>query len=153
MDISRDSVWTCIDSYDISAGAGDYTGIAYDRDTEKVWVVHNQGGKIVSYDFSGDGTSTWDRDEKYYTFTSSSSSTRECGQSNQMVRGLEVNSTTFFMRCQKDSYYNDKDQLEAWDISGSAQALIPQTNTRQISRLGYGLQFDGDRFITVDSGY
>ena len=153
MDISRDSVWTCIDSYDISAGAGDYTGIAYDRDTEKIWVVHNQGGKVVSYDFAGDGTSTWDRDEKYYTFTSSSSSTRECGQSNQMVRGLEVNSTTFFMRCQKDSYYNDRDQLEAWDISGSAQALIPQSNTRQISRLGYGLQFDGNRFISVDSGY
>ncbi|MBQ70380.1 MAG: hypothetical protein CMA65_02690 [Euryarchaeota archaeon] len=153
MDISRDSVWTCIDSYDISAGAGDYTGIAYDRDNDKVWVVHNQGGKIVSYDFSGDGTSTWDRDEKYYTFTSSSSSSRECGQTNQMVRGLEVNSTTFFMRCQKDSYYNDRDQLEAWDISGSAQALIPQSNTRQISRTGYGLQFDGNRFISVDSGY
>ena len=153
MDISRDSVWTCIDSYDISAGAGDYTGIAYDKDTGKIWVAHNQGNKIVSYDFSGDGTSNWDRDEKYYTFTSSSTSTRECGQSNQMVRGLEVNSTTFFMRCQKDSYYNDRDQLEAWDISGSAQALIPQSNTRQISRLGYGLQFDGDRFITVDSGY
>ena len=153
MDISRDSVWTCIDSYDISSSAGDYTGITFDRDTGKVWVVHNSVTKIIAYDFSGDGTSQWTRDPNFYTFTSSTGSSWECGESGQLVRGLEMNNTTFFMRCQKDSYYNDRDQLEAWSISGSATALIPQSTTRQISRLGYGLTFDGDRFITVDSGY
>ena len=45
------------------------------------------------------------------------------------------------------------DQLEAWSVSGSSSALIPESTTRQISRLGYGLQFDGERFISVDCGY
>ena len=70
-----------------------------------------------------------------------------------MLRGLEVDGSTFYMRCQKDQYYNDRDQLEAWSVSGTSDALIPESTTRQISRLGYGLQFDGERFVTVDCGY
>lgn len=158
MDISRDDTWTCIDSYDISPSVGEYTGIAYDRETGQVWVAHNAMNRLYGYDFSGDGTSTYTRSQEYYTYSSSSSSKWECGgtystNQKQMLRGLEMNSTTFFMRCQKDAYYNDRDQLEAWSISGSSTALIPETEVRQISRLGYGLQFDGDRFVTVDSGY
>ena len=57
------------------------------------------------------------------------------------------------MRCQDGSYYNDRDQLESWGRSGSATALIPENSVRSISSLGYGLFFDGRRFITVDSGY
>ncbi len=158
MDISRDDTWTCIDSYDISPSVGEYTGIAYDRDTGKVWVAHNAMNRLYAYDFAGDGTSTYTRSQEFYTYTSSSSSTWECGGSTsnnqkQMLRGLEVNGSTFYMRCQKDYYYNDRDQLEAWSVSGSSSALIPESTVRQISRLGYGLQFDGERFVTVDCGY
>ena len=114
--------------------------------------------RLYSYDFSGDGTSTYTRSQDYYTYTSSSGSSWECGGSSssgqkQMLRGLEVDGSTFYMRCQKDQYYNDRDQLEAWSVSGTSDALIPESTTRQISRLGYGLQFDGERFVTVDCGY
>ena len=64
-----------------------------------------------------------------------------------------MNGSTFYMRCQEDSPYNDRDQLEAWSVSGTSSALIPASTTRQLSRLGYGLQFDGERFVTVDCGY
>ncbi|MEK9650774.1 MAG: hypothetical protein VW102_01095 [Poseidonia sp.] len=158
MDISRDDTWTCIDSYDISPSVGEYTGIAYDRVSGKVWVAHNAMNRLYAYDFSGDGTGTYTRSQEFYTYTSSSSSTWECGGSTssnqkQMLRGLAVNGSTFYMRCQKDQYYNDRDQLEAWSVSGSSSALIPENTVRQISRLGYGLQYDGERFVTVDSGY
>ena len=158
MDISRDDTWTCIDSYDISPSVGEYTGIAYDRDTGKVWVAHNAMNRLYAYDFSGDGSSTYTRSQEFYSYTSSTGSSWECGGSygsgsKQMLRGLEVNGSTFYMRCQEDSPYNDRDQLEAWSVSGSSSALIPESTTRQISRLGYGLQFDGERFVTVDCGY
>src|SRR6056300_1434847 len=52
MDISRDDIWTCIDSYDISPSVGEYTGIAYDRDTGKVWVAHNAMNRLYAYDFA-----------------------------------------------------------------------------------------------------
>jgi hypothetical protein len=158
MDISRDDTWTCIDSYDISPSVGEYTGIAYDRDTGKVWVAHNAMNRLYAYDFAGDGTGSYTRSQEFYSYTSSSSSSWECGgttsnNQKQMLRGLEVNGSTFYMRCQKDQYYNDRDQLEAWSVSGSSSALIPESTVRQISRLGYGLQFDGQRFVTVDCGY
>jgi len=158
MDISRDDTWTCIDSYDISPSVGEYTGIAYDRKTGEVWVAHNAMNRLYSYDFAGDGTGTYTRGQDFYSYTSASGSSWECGGSygsgsKQMLRGLEMNGSTFYMRCQEDSPYNDRDQLEAWSISGSSSALIPESNTRQISRLGYGLQFDGERFVSVDCGY
>ena len=158
MDISRDDTWTCIDSYDISPSVGEYTGIAYDRETGQVWVAHNAMNRLYAYDFAGDGSSTYTRGSDYFSYTSSSGSSWECGGtyssgSKQMLRGLEMNGSTFYMRCQKDSYYNDRDSLEAWSVSGSSSALIPESTTRQISRLGYGLQFDGERFVTVDCGY
>ena len=158
MDISRDDTWTCIDSYDISPSVGEYTGIAYDRDTGKVWVAHNAMNRLYAYDFAGDGTSTYTRSQEFYSYTSASGSSWECGgtyssSQKQMLRGLEVNGSTFYMRCQEDSPYNDRDQLEAWSVSGTSSALIPESTTRQISRLGYGLQFDGERFVTVDCGY
>ena len=158
MDISRDDTWTCIDSYDISPSVGEYTGIAFDRSTGKVWVAHNAMNRLYAYDFAGDGTGSYTRSQEYFTYTSSSSSSWECGGSTssnqkQMLRGLAVNGSTFYMRCQKDQYYNDRDQLEAWSVSGTSSALIPENTVRQISRLGYGLQYDGERFVTVDSGY
>lgn len=158
MDISRDDTWTCIDSYDVSPSVGEYTGIAYDRDSGQVWIAHNAMNRLYAYDFDGDGTGSYTRSTEFYTYQSSQGSTWDCGGTDanggrQMLRGLEVNGSTFYMRCQKDYYYNDRDNLEAWSVSGSSQALIPETTTRQISRLGYGLQFDGQRFITVDSGY
>ena len=158
MDISRDDTWTCIDSYDISPSVGEYTGIAYDRDTGKVWVAHNAMNRLYAYDFAGDGSGTYTRAQDYYSYTSASGSSWECGgtyssSQKQMLRGLEMNGSTFYMRCQEDSPYNDRDQLEAWSVSGTSSALIPASTTRQLSRLGYGLQFDGERFVTVDCGY
>ena len=158
MDVSRDDVWTCIDSYDVSPSVGEYTGIAYDRSTGQVWIAHNNMNRLYAYDFASDGTGSYTRSTDFFTYTSSSGSSWYCGGSDpggsrQMLRGLEVNGSTFYMRCQKDYYYNDRDSLEAWSVSGSSQALIPETTTRQISRLGYGLQFDGQRFISVDAGY
>ena len=41
LDISRDDIWTCLDTYDVSPQYSDYTAIAYDRSTEEVWIVHN----------------------------------------------------------------------------------------------------------------
>lgn len=150
-DVSRDDVWVCTSSYDVSPQFGDYTGIAYDRADDTFWIVHNSQRRLVEYDFQGGGTYT--RGQDMYSFSSSSSTAWECGTTGQMVRGLEVMDSMFFMRCQKGQYYNDRDVLEAWAISGSSTSLVPQAGVREISRLGYGLQWNGERFITVDSGY
>ena len=151
MDISRDDVWTCIDSYDVSPQYSDYTAIAYDRTTEDVWIVHNAQRRIVPYTFSETPDGTYTRGDNMYSYLSSSGAS-ECGKTGQQVRGLEVNETTFFMRCQKGSWNQDKDQLEAWTISGSSTSLVPQAGTRLLSALGYGLQYDGSRFVTADCG-
>ena len=154
MDISRDDVWTCIDSYDVSPQYSEYTGIAYDRVTDEVWIVHNSQRRLVSYSFGDQPDGQYTRNQNMYSYSSSSGSSWECGKTGQQVRGLEVNGSTFFMRCQKGSSASqDKDQLEAWTISGSSTSLVPQTGTRLLSALGYGLQFDGSRFVTVDCGY
>ena len=153
MDISRDDVWTCIDSYDVSPQYGDYTGIAYDREQDLVWILHNSQRRIVPYTFDGNSPGQYTRGQESYSYSTTSGSTWECGTSGQIVRGLEVNATSFFMRCQKGTVYNDKDQLEAWAISGQSSSLVPQAGIKQLSALGYGLQFDGERFVTVDSGY
>ena len=152
MDISRDDVWTCIDSYDVSPQYSEYTAIAYDRTTEDVWIVHNAQRRIVPYTFSETPDGTYTRGDNMYSYSSSSGSAWECGKTGQQVRGLEVNETTFFMRCQKGSTSQDKDQLEAWTISGSSTSLVPQSGTRLLSALGYGLQYDGSRFVTADCG-
>ena len=153
LDISRDDTWTCIDSYDVSPQYSDYTAIAYDRTSEEVWIVHNTQRRIVPYTFSETADGQYTRGSNMYSYSSSSGTSFECGKTGQQVRGLEVNESTFFMRCQQGSTGNDKDQLEAWSISGSSTSLVPQLGTRLISALGYGLQFDGNRFITVDCGY
>ncbi len=153
MDISRDDVWTCIDSYDVSPQYGDYTGIAYDREQDLVWILHNSQRRIVPYTFDGNSPGQYTRGQESYSYSSTGGSTWECGETGKIVRGLEVNATTFFMRCQKGTVYNDKDQLEAWAISGQSSSLVPQSGIKQVSALGYGLQFDGERFVTVDSGY
>ncbi len=150
LDVSRDDVWVCTASYDLSPQFGDYTGIAYDREDDTFWVVHNSQRRVVEYNIE-DGS--WSRNEDKYSFTSSAQTTGQCGTTGQMVRGLEVNGNTFYMRCQKDSYYNDRDTLEAWSISGTSTSLVVQSGIREISSLGYGLQWDGTRFVTVDSGY
>ena len=150
-DVSRDDVWTCMDSYDVSPQFGEYTAIAYDTSDDTFWIVHNAQRRIVNYDFEGNGQYT--RSQEMYSYSSSAGSAYECGKSSQQVRGLEMKDNTFFMRCQEGSVYNDKDQLEAWSISGSSTSLVPQSGTRDLSSLGYGLQYDGKRFITVDSGY
>jgi hypothetical protein len=153
MDISRDDTWKCIDSYDVSPQYSDYTAIAYDRDTEDVWIVHNAQRRIVPYTFGDQPDGQYTRGQDMYSYSSSSGSSWECGKTGQQVRGLEVNESTFFMRCQKGTSSQDKDQLEAWTISGTSTSLVPQTGTRLLSALGYGLHFDGTRFVTVDCGY
>ncbi|MBI20576.1 MAG: hypothetical protein CMB73_08420 [Euryarchaeota archaeon] len=150
-DVSRDDVWTCMDSYDVSPQFGEYTAIAYDASDDTFWIVHNAQRRVVNYDFEGNGQFT--RSQQMYSYSSTGGSVYECGKTNQQVRGLEMRDSTFYMRCQEGSVYNDKDQLEAWSISGSSTSLVPQTGTRDLSSLGYGLQYDGKRFITVDSGY
>ncbi|HJL97059.1 MAG TPA: hypothetical protein QF401_02800, partial [Candidatus Poseidoniaceae archaeon] len=153
MDISRDDTWKCIDSYDVSPQYSDYTAIAYDRDTEDVWIVHNAQRRIVPYTFGELPNGQYTRGQGMFDYSSSSGSSWQCGKTGQQVRGLEVNQSTFFMRCQKGTSSQDKDQLEAWTISGSSTSLVPQSGTRLLSALGYGLQFDGSRFVTVDCGY
>ena len=71
IDVSDDWVWRCVDSYDISPQYGEYSGISYDRDTDKIWVAHAQQRRIVSYDFGDNGQFTG---EEQYSFSSSSSS-------------------------------------------------------------------------------
>ena len=153
MDISRDDTWKCIDSYDVSPQYSDYTAISYDRNTEEVWIVHNAQRRIVPYTFGDQPDGQYTRGQDMYSYSSSSGSSWECGKTGQQVRGLEVNESTFFMRCQKGTSSQDKDQLEAWSISGTSTSLVPQLGTRLISALGYGLHFDGTRFVTVDCGY
>ena len=153
-DISKDDVWTCLDSYDVSPQYNDYTGIAYDSSRDVVWVLHNSQRRIVPYEFDESQTGSFTRGSEIYTYFSSSGSSYECGKTGQQVRGLEVNETTFFMRCQKGSSGSqNKDVLEAWKITGTSEVLTPQSDTKQITVLGYGLQFDGSRFITVDCSY
>ena len=56
------------------------------------------------------------------------------------------------MRCQKSSV--SQDTLEAWSLPLSGTDLVPpQTTGPVINNLGYGLFFDGQRFISVDCGY
>ena len=83
--------------------------------------------RLYAYDFAGDGTGTYTRSQDFYSYTSAAGSSWECGGSygsgsKQMLRGLEVNGSTFYMRRQEDSPYNDRDQLEAWSVSGSSSA-------------------------------
>ena len=151
IDISDDWTWKCLDSYDIAPGFGEYTGIGYDRVNDKIWVAHGQQRRIVSYEFGDNGQFT--RGQDMYSFTSSSSSNTACGQSTSMVRGLEAHDNFFYMRCMKGTYYQDTDQISAWAISGSSASLVPQSGTRDISALGNGLVYDGDRLLTVDCGY
>ena len=93
IDVSDDWVWRCVDSYDISPQYGEYSGISYDRDTDKIWVAHAQQRRIVSYDFGDNGQFT--RGEDQYSFTSSSSSSTECGKTSSNVHGLVVHSGFF----------------------------------------------------------
>ena len=153
-DISKDDVWTCLDSYDVSPQYNDYTGIAYDSSRDTVWVLHNSQRRIVSYEFDEMQTGSYTRGSEIYTYFSSSGSSFECGKTGQQVRGLEVNESTFFMRCQKGtSGSQNRDVLEAWKITGTSEVLTPQSDTKQITVLGYGLQHDGSRLITVDCSY
>ena len=153
-DISKDDVWTCLDSYDVSPQYNDYTGIAYDSSRDVVWVLHNSQRRIVSYEFDEMQNGGFTRGSKIYTYFSSSGSSYQCGKTGQQVRGLEVIESTFFMRCQKGSSGSqNKDVLEAWKITGTSEVLTPQTDTKQITVLGYGLQYDGSRLITVDCSY
>ena len=153
-DISKDDVWTCLDSYDVSPQYNDYTGIAYDKSRDVVWVLHNSQRRIVSYEFDEMQTGSFTRGSTIYTYFSSSGSSYQCGKTGQQVRGLEVNESTFFMRCQKGSSGSqNKDVLEAWKITGTSEVLTPLSKTKQITVLGYGLQFDGSRLITVDCSY
>ena len=151
VDVSDDWVWKCVDSYDVSAQYGEYSGISYDRDTDKVWITHSQQRRIVSYDFGDNGQFT--RGEVQYSFSSSDNSNTACGKTSSNVHGLVVHSGFFYMRCMKGSYYQDTDQLSAWAVSGSSTSLVPQTGTRDITAKGLGLYYDGERIITVDSGY
>ena len=151
IDVSDDWVWNCVDSYDISPQYGEYSAISYDRESDKIWVVHGQQRRIVSYNFDTNGQFT--RGEEQYSFTSSESSATECGKSTSGVHGLVVHSGFFYMRCMKGYYYTDTDQLSAWAISGTSSSLVPQIGTRDISAKGLGLFYNGERLITVDTGY
>lgn len=151
-DISDDNVWTCLESYDIQDVYSEYTAIAYDKYNDKFWIVHNAQRKIVGYDFDNQPAGDFTRDDFYYRYFSAGNSAFSCGKSGNQVRGLEVNETTFFMRCQKSSV--SQDTLEAWSLPLSGTDLVPpQTTGPVINNLGYGLFFDGQRFISVDCGY
>jgi hypothetical protein len=151
IDVSDDWTWNCIDSYDLAQPYGEYNGISYDRDTDKIWVVHGQQRRIATYEFGENGQFT--RGEEMYSFSSGSTSSTECGKSTSNIHGLTVNAGFYYMRCMKGSYYTDTDQISAWAISGSSTSLVPQSGTLDITAKGYGLYYDGDRLLTVDAGY
>ena len=151
IDVSDDWSWKCVDSYDLAQPYGEYNGISYDRETDKIWVVHGQQRRIATYEFGDNGQFT--RGEEMYSFSSGSTSSTECGKSTSNIHGLTVNSGFYYMRCMKGSYYQDTDQISAWAISGSSTSLVPQSGLLDITAKGYGLYYDGDRLITVDSGY
>ena len=151
IDISDDWTWKCLDSYDISPGFGEYSAISYDRVNDQVWVVHGQQRRIVPYNFGSNGQYT--HGENMYSFMSGTSSNTACGQSTSLVRGLAVHGDYYYMRCMKGYYYQDTDQLSAWAISGSSSSLVPQAGVRDISSLGNGLVYDGNRLIAIDCGY
>ena len=147
-DIRSDDVWTCLNSYDVSPQYGDYSAISYDKSRDLVWIVHNSQRRIVSYEFD---SGTFDRGEYMYNFQSSASSA-ECGTSGGLVRGLVAIDDMFYMRCMKDQYYQNRDQLKVWAISGTVN-LIPQPDEKIIYSMGNGLTSDGKRLITVDCGW
>jgi hypothetical protein len=147
-DIRSDDVWTCLNSYDVSPQYGDYSAISYDKSRDLIWIVHNSQRRIVSYEFD---SGNFVRGEYMYNFQSSSSSA-ECGTSSSLVRGLVAHENMFYMRCMKDQYYQNRDQLKAWAISGTSN-LIPQPDQKIIYSMGNGLTYDGKRLITVDCGY
>ena len=151
IDVSDDWTWNCVESYDISTQYGEYNGISFDRETGKIWVAHSSQRRLVSYDFGENGQYT--RGEDMYVFSSGSSSSTECGKSTSNVHGLTVHNNFFYMRCMKGSYYQDTDQISVWAVSGSSSSLVPQTGTRDVTAKGYGLYYDGERLLTVDSGY
>ncbi|MBT5183865.1 MAG: hypothetical protein HOM47_01675 [Euryarchaeota archaeon] len=151
IDVSNDWTWNCIDSYDIGQPYGEYNGISYDRETDKIWIVHGQQRRIVSYDFGDNGQFT--KGEEMYSFSAGASSSTECGKSTSNVHGLTVHSNYFYMRCMKGLYYTDTDQISAWALSGTSSSLVPQAGSIDITAKGFGLHYDGQRLITVDTGY
>jgi hypothetical protein len=150
IDVRYDDVWTCEEVYDISSQFGDYSAISYDRIEDKIWVVHNSGRRLVSYDFQDNGY--FERDSSMFTFQSSN--THKCGKSGGLVRGLAVHGSIFFMRCKDtDSSWPPKDVLNAWAVSGTSTSLVAQPGVSSIQEIGYGLQYDGQRLLTQDCGY
>jgi len=150
IDVSDDWTWKCLDSYDLSpAGTyGDYSGISYDRTTGEVWVVHGEQRSIISYDFGNNGQFT--RGSTVYSFMSSAV---ECGKTSSSVHGLTVHNNVFYMRCMKGNYWQDTDEMSVWAVSGTSTSLVPQAGTRDITAKGLGMFYDGERILTVDTGY
>ncbi|MEC8609034.1 MAG: hypothetical protein VXY42_00860, partial [Candidatus Thermoplasmatota archaeon] len=151
-DISNENEWICMNSFN-PQGSGDFTGITYDPAENTIWVLHNQERTIQSYTVNSIGDFV--KGDEYFTFQTSSSSIWQCGITDQQARGLEMNQTHFFMRCEDGSsasWSNERDQIESWGRSGNATALIPENTIRKTSCTGVGLFFDGQRFITVDHG-
>ena len=153
IDVSDDWTWKCLDSYDLSPGGsyGDYSGISYDRVTGKIWVVHGEQRSIIPYEFSDNGQFT--RGQDTYSFNSNSNSQVECGKTSSSVHGLTTHNNLFYMRCMDDYYYRDTDQLSVWAISGTSTSLVPQPDTLTITAKGLGMFYDGERILTVDTGY
>ncbi|MEC9089919.1 MAG: hypothetical protein VYC11_00960, partial [Candidatus Thermoplasmatota archaeon] len=137
-DIRHPLAWECISSYDVSTGGyGDYTGIAYDRTRDSVWVNHGVRKTVIQYEFDGNGGFTRNNTD-YYTYFMNS------GQ----VRGMSVHGNLFWFRTYQ-SWSGDR--LECYAITGnSGSVLTMQTGTASISANGYGLHYDGHRLITLD---
>ena len=137
-DIRHPLAWECISSYDVSTGGyGDYTGIAYDRSRDSIWVNHGVRKTIIQYDFDGNGGFTRNNTD-YYTYFMNS------GQ----VRGMSVHDNIFWFRTYQ-SWSGDR--LECYAITGNpGSVLTMQTGTASISANGYGLHYDGHRLVTLD---
>ena len=136
-DIRHPLAWRCISSYDVSTGGyGDYTGIAYDRTRDSVWVNHGVRKTLVQYEFDGQGG--FDRGDEFYTYFMSS------GQ----VRGLSVHGNLFWFRTYQSW---NSDLLECYAVTGDpGSTLTKQQGVATISANGYGLQYDGQRLNTLD---
>ncbi len=136
-DIRDPNHWRCIAVYDPSSGGqGSYSGIAFDRDKQVVWLAHDSRKQLIGYYFRDDGA--FDRVGETGTVYSYSA-----GQ----VCGLEVIGDRFFFR----SYSSWRsDILEVWEVSGTSTALARIDTTVTISQNGVGLYYDGHRIWTMD---
>ena len=122
---------------------GEYTGIAYDREMGKVWWSqrHEPTVRPTSQAMNLDT-----RSSEFYP-TPPHPAPLGVRPHDNKCGGLEVNGSTFYMRCQRLTD-NDRANLRR-GLFRLVFGVDSRVDHPTDLRLGYGLQFDGERFVTV----